>query len=112
MPSIRAGRIIQRVTRRIPGLKAIPVVKLLAAAEIVMIAREHVEKLEPSERRRLVELIRAGHGRPSHLSAAEQDELRELVAKAEPRLFVGLVADELSPVKLPKRLVRGRSKPD
>ncbi len=110
MPNKHAGRIIELVTRRIPGLKAIPIVKLLAAGEIVMIAREHIEKLEPQERRRLVELIRIGRGRPSHLSAAEQDELRELVAKAEPRLFVGLVADELSPVRLPKRLVRGRKR--
>jgi hypothetical protein len=101
---------IERVTRRVPGLKAIPIVKLLAAAQIVTIARNHIEKLEPDERRRLVELIRIGHGRPSHLSAAEQDELRELVAKAEPRLFVGLVADELSPVRLPRRLVRGRKR--
>jgi hypothetical protein len=33
------------------------------------------------------------------------------VAKAEPRLFAGQVADKLSPVPLPRRLVRGpRSK--
>ena len=101
---------IQLVTRRIPGLKAIPVVKLLMAGEIVMIARDHVDKLEPDERRRVIELLRIGHGRPSHLSAAERDELQQLVAKAEPRLFVGLVAEELSPVRLPKRLVRGRKR--
>jgi hypothetical protein len=29
------------------------------------------------------------------------------VAKAEPRLFVGSVADKLSPVPLPRRLVQG-----
>jgi hypothetical protein len=110
MPSKRAGWLVERVTRRIPGLKAIPVVRLLAAAEVVMIAREHVEKLEPDERRRVLELIRKGRGRPGHLSPGERDELQELVAKAEPRLFVGLVADELSPVRLPKRLVRGRKK--
>ncbi len=99
---------IERVTRRIPGLRVVPVVRLLAAAEIIMIVREHIEKLEPQERRRLVELLRTGRGRPRNLGAAEQDELRELVAKAEPRLFAGLVADELSPVKLPRRVVRGR----
>jgi hypothetical protein len=32
------------------------------------------------------------------------------VAKAEPRLFAGLVADKLSPVKLPKRVVRGKAR--
>jgi hypothetical protein len=30
------------------------------------------------------------------------------VAKAEPRLFVGEVAEKLSPIKLPQRIVRGR----
>jgi hypothetical protein len=28
-------------------------------------------------------------------------------AKAQPRLFAGFVAEKLSPVKLPKRIVRG-----
>lgn len=101
---------IERVTRRIPGLRLIPVVKLLAAAEIIMIARDHIERLELHERRRLVELLRIGHGRPGNLSAVERDELHELVAKAEPRLFAGLVAEQLSPVGLPRRLVRGRAR--
>lgn len=108
MPSRRAGRAIELITRRIPGLRVIPVVKLLAAAEIVLIARDHIEKLQPHERRRVVELLRAGRGRPRNLSAAERYELQELVAKAEPRLLLGLIADELSPVRLPRRLVRGR----
>jgi hypothetical protein len=67
-------------------------------------------RLEPQERRRLVGLLRAGRGRPRNLSPAERDELHELVAKAEPRLFAGLVADKLSPVKLPKRVVRGKAR--
>jgi hypothetical protein len=108
MPNKRTGHTIERITRRIPGLKAIPVVRLIMAAQIIVIAREHIERLEPAERHRVVELLRIGHGRPSHLSAAERDELQELVAKAEPRLFAGLVAEQLSPVKLPQRLVRGR----
>lgn len=99
---------VEQVTRRVPGLRAIPVVKLLAAAEILLIAREHLEKLEPYERRRVLELVRKGRGRPSHLNPRERAELRGLVAKAEPRLFTGLVAQQLSPVGLPQRVVRGR----
>jgi hypothetical protein len=53
-------------------------------------------------------LLRTGHGRLRNLSAAERAELNLLVAKADPRLFAGLVADKLSPVKLPKRVVRGK----
>lgn len=101
---------VEGATRRVPGLRVIPVVKLLAAGEIILIAREHFEKLEPHERRRVFELVRKGHGRPSHLSLRERDELRDLILKAEPRLFAGLVAQQLSPVGLPQRLVRGRRK--
>jgi hypothetical protein len=56
----------------------------------------------------VLELLRIGRGRPSRLSAAQRAELHLLVAKADPRLFAGLVADKLSPVKLPKRVVRGK----
>jgi hypothetical protein len=93
---------------RIPGLKRLPVMKLIAIGEIALLARSHAMKLDPDERRRLVALVRKGRGRRSRLSAEEREELSKLVAKAEPRLFAGLVADKLSPVPLPRRLVRGR----
>jgi hypothetical protein len=93
---------------RIPGLKRLPVMKLIAIGEIALLARSHAMKLEADERRRLVALVRKGRGRRSKLSAEEREELSKLVAKAEPRLFAGLVADKLSPVPLPRRLVRGR----
>jgi hypothetical protein len=92
---------------RVPGLKRLPVMKLLAVGEIALLARTHASKLEAGERRRLVELIRTGRGRPSKLSETERQELSGLVAKAEPRLFAGLVADKLSPVPLPKRVTHG-----
>ena len=87
-----------------------PIVKVLALAEIALIAHDHVTRLEPQERRRMVQLVRIGRGRPQKLSEAQREELRELLAKAEPRLFVGEVAEKLSPVKLPGRIVRGRPK--
>jgi hypothetical protein len=92
---------------RVPGLKRLPVLKLLAIGEIALLARTHLSKLDATERRRFVELLRKGRGRTSALSADERDELQRLVAKAEPRLFVGSVADKLSPVPLPRRLVQG-----
>lgn len=82
--------------------------KLLAIGEIALLARTHAIKLTPDERRRLVALVRHGRGRPSKLSAAEREELQALVAKAEPRLFAGAVADKLSPVPLPRRLREGK----
>jgi hypothetical protein len=88
--------------------RAIPLARLVAAAQIVLLARQHWHRLEPDERRRLITLVRRGHGRPRNLSARERDELARLVAKADPRLFAGLVAQRFSPVPLPSRLVRGR----
>lgn len=93
-----------------PVLKRLPLVRLLAIGEIVLLAREHFEKLDLSERRRLVELVRRGRGRGRNLSPPERSELAALVAKADPRLFAGLVADKLSPVRLPQRFVRGPAK--
>jgi hypothetical protein len=97
---------------RVPGLKRLPVLKLLAIGEIVLLARTHLTKLDGAERRRFLELLRTGRGRPSKLTDAERDELQKLVAKAEPRLFAGEVADKLSPVPLPRRLVRGKRQHD
>src|SRR5947209_13820194 len=91
---------------RIPGLRRLPMLKILAIGEVALLARNHYARLEPAERRRLIELMRAGHGRPRNLSQSEREELTGLVAKTEPRLFAGLVADRLSPVRLPRRLVR------
>jgi hypothetical protein len=110
MAANRSGRIVERVTRRVPGLRHIPVVRLLALAEIALVAHDHVARLEPQERRRILELVRIGRGRPQRLSEAQREELGQLVAKAEPRLFVGEVAEKLSPVKLPGRIVRGPKK--
>ena len=108
MPRGGVTRALSHGLARIPGLRRLPVLKLLAIGEIVLLARTHLSKLEPHERRRLVELMRAGRGRPRNLSAADREELAELVAKAEPRLFAGMAADRLSPVPLPRRLVHGR----
>ena len=107
------GAIVRAAARgvsRIPGLKRLPVLKLLAIGEIALLARNHIRMLEPAERRRLIELMRVGRGRPSNLTAGDRDELTTLVAKAEPRLFAGSVANKLSPVPLPRRVVQGRAR--
>ena len=95
---------------RIPGLKRLPIFRLLAVGEIALLARSHIARLEPAERRRFVELLRKGRGRSTNLTGSEREEFADLVAKVEPRLFAGLVADKLSPVPLPRRVVQGRRK--
>ncbi len=103
-----AKRVLTSGAGRVPGLRRLPIFKLLAAAEIAILARQHLNRLTPAERRRLVELVKKGRGRPSHLSEPEREELHTLVAKTEPRLFAGLSADKLSPVPLPRRVVEGK----
>ena len=85
-------------------VRAIPFFKILAIAQIALLARRHLVALTPIERRRLAELVRHGH----HLSAPERRELRDLVMKLEPRMFAAYAADYVSPFPLPKRILGGR----
>ena len=89
-----------------PGLgplRRLPAARLLAAAELLVLAREHLNKLEPHERRRVVELVRRTRGRPSTLSARERRELSGLLQKVEPRLFVQGAVQKLTGVPTGKR---------
>ena len=81
--------------------------KLLAAAEIALLARDHMMRLDPQERRRLFELVRKGHGRRRNLSDTERDELAVLIARMEPRLLAGRAVEKVSPLHVPRRLVYG-----
>lgn len=69
-------------------LRQLPVGRLLALAELAVLAREHYSKLGPQDRRRLLELLRRARGRPDRLTRRERAELTALLAKTDPRLFV------------------------
>jgi hypothetical protein len=107
MPGKLTNEAMASASKRVPLLRAIPVARLLAAAEIALMAHDHIAHLEPHERRRVVQLLRKGHGRPRNLSETERHELADLVAKIEPRLFVGHAAQKFSPFPLPRRIVEG-----
>ena len=108
MPRPFSHRLLAHGATRVPGLRRLPMFKLLAIAEVALLARTHVSLLEPWERRRLLELVRKGHGRARNLTGDEREELTRLVAKAEPRRFAGLAVDKFSPIPLPRRLTHGR----
>lgn len=57
---------------------------LLALAEVAVAVRDHLERLQPYERRRLVEIVRTSKGRPSSLSDRERRELRRMIDKVGP----------------------------
>ena len=90
---------------RAPLRKAIPWLMLY---EVARASKSHWDSVDPGDRKRLTELLRKSKGKPQNLSAGERAELAALVSKANPRLFLGLVANKLSPVPLPPRVVRGR----
>ena len=101
------SKLIGRGAMHVPGLKRLPMLKLLALAEIALLVQQHYSLLTPAERRRMVALLRKGHLRTKILSEDERLELMRLVAKAEPRRFAGHSVDAISPVPLPKRLKNG-----
>jgi hypothetical protein len=103
---------VLRLLLRTPWVKrvsrGVPVARLLLIADVAMLARRHLGKLERSQRRRLLTLLLRTRGRPGSLTAAERRELVYLSAKLEPRLLLGTAVKRLSPVPVPKRLLYGR----
>jgi hypothetical protein len=87
--------------------RGIPVARLLALGEIALMARRHVAMLDRTDRRRLIALLARARVRPGRLTAGERAELAGLIARLQPRQFVGSAVRRLSPVPLPKRLLYG-----
>lgn len=62
--------------------------RILAVAQVALLARRHLQKLEPDERSRLASLVKKSRGRPGrNLSANEREEMLRLVRKLEPGQF-------------------------
>jgi hypothetical protein len=88
--------------------RSLPLGSLLVAGELALMVGRHAARLDASQRRRLLELLREAGGRPGSLTEAKRRELAGLVASLEPRLFLGSALRRLSPMPLPKRLLYGR----
>jgi hypothetical protein len=84
--------------------RRMPVFKLLALGQTVLLAWRHLQRLDAHDRRRLREIVRRGRG----MSKAERAELRGILGKLEPRAFAFTTADRFSPLPLPRRFA-GRS---
>ena len=66
---------------------------LLAAAEVVLAIRNHVNtRLSEKDRQRMVEIVKASKGRPSNLSDRQRKELKALLDQVEPRELAKTVA--------------------
>jgi hypothetical protein len=77
----------------------------LAAIEVAWLANRHWRRLEPTERRRLRELIRKSRGRPSKLTSRERAEAQELLQRLDYAELGGSVASTLLPFRPVGRLV-------
>lgn len=73
--------LFSRTPARVAGRKVLPWLILL---EVLRQSYAHLqEQLTPKERKRLGELLRHSHGRPSALSPRERRELQELASKLD-----------------------------
>lgn len=62
--------------------------RVLAVAQVALLARRHMLMLEPDERSRLAKLVGKSKGRPrKNLTANEREEMLRLVKKLEPGQF-------------------------
>jgi len=98
MPSPVMSIAVARAAQRLPGLKRLPLAKLVLAAEVAVLAKAHLDLLTPAERRRLLVLIRDARGMPSNLSERDRRELRKLVVKIEPKNFATAAVQKFSPL--------------
>lgn len=88
--------------------RQLPFFKVLAVAEIALLVRRHLKRLDGADRRRLAELVRRGRS----LDPAEREELRRLVGRLEPGAFAAAAADAISPIpfggRIGRRILRRR----
>jgi hypothetical protein len=99
---------ITEVAKRLASRRAarqLPFLKLLAVAQVALLAGRHLQHLDADERRRLATLLRRGRS----TTAKERRELRELVGKLDLKAFLHAAADELSPVPLGSKRSRERN---
>jgi hypothetical protein len=99
--SLARSRWVKRVSH------GVPVARLLLIGEVAIVARRHLGRLDAVQRRRLLALLVRSRGRPSSLTPAERRELLYLLARLEPRLFLGTAVRRLSPVPMPRRVLYG-----
>ena len=74
---------------------------IIALADVALLTRSHWKRLEPEERRRLLELARKAKLRPSkNLSARERREASQLLDKLDYAEFTGSAVKRFVPLPL------------
>lgn len=57
---------------------------LLTLAEVAVLVKEHLDRLDAKERQRLVEIVKTSRGRPANVSDRERAEIKAMVGKIGP----------------------------
>lgn len=86
-----------RAAQRLPGLRRLPLARLVIVTELAILAKTHLDRLTPAERRRLLELLAQAHGWPKNLSGRNSREFEKLVGKLEPKLFAHTAVEKFVP---------------
>lgn len=77
--------------------------RILAIAQVALLARRHLGLLEADERARLAKLVSKSKGRPRrNLSSNEREEMLRLVRKLEPQRFGRDVFSRVRDARRPK----------
>lgn len=101
------GRFLGGITRKL-ALRSRWLAKrlwLVMLADIALTTHRHWRRLEPGERKRLLELARKSEGRPSkNLSRRERREASDLLDKLGPIEYAGNVAGVVLPFRPLSRL--------
>jgi hypothetical protein len=61
--------------------------RVVAAAEVALVAKRHLDLLAPGEVGELRRLLVKSKGRPDNLTARERKRIQELVKKLQPGMF-------------------------
>ncbi|MCB0874625.1 MAG: hypothetical protein R2718_11565 [Solirubrobacterales bacterium] len=71
--------------------------RVMIIAELALIAKRHLENLDPGEAGELRQLLVKSKGRPGNLTARERSRVKELVSKLEPGAFAKSAAQTSTP---------------
>lgn len=86
-----------RAAERLPGLRRLPLARLVVIADLALLAKSHLDHLTPRERRRLLVLLKDARCMPRNLTGSDRREFERLIAKLEPRRFADAAAQRFAP---------------
>jgi hypothetical protein len=76
--------------------------RIIAIAELALVAKRHLDKLGPGEVGELRRLLVKSKGRPGNLTPRERARIQELATKLEPGAFAKDAASSFVPFKKSK----------